>query len=313
MLLNEVLDLLPLLDSANISGKQIKEFFIREGAENVETFRVEGDKGFTDFISINILGKNEIEDVKQVKTLGIIGRLGGIGARPSRTGFVSDGDGALAALACALKLVRMKKKGDTLTGNVCVRTHICPHAPVKPHNPVPFMNSPVDMEIMNRYEVSEDMDAIISIDTTKGNRIVNHKGIAITPTVKAGYILPVSDDLVNLYEQVCGINCVVLPLSMQDITPYSNNLYHINSILQPATATEVPVVGLAITASTPVAGCATGASHEIDIALAASYTLEIAKEFIANNLEFYNKEEYEKLERLYGSMRHLQTRGIENE
>ncbi|MFP4457129.1 MAG: DUF1177 domain-containing protein [Clostridia bacterium] len=309
MLLNEVLDLFPLLDNPKASGEMIKEYFIKEGATEVNIYSVEGVKGHTDFISIKIAGVKGKENGGSAKTLGIIGRLGGIGARPERIGFVSDGDGAMAALAAALKLIRSKNKGDILYGDVIIRTHICPNAPVKPHKPVPFMNSPVDMEVMNKHEVSEEMDAIISIDTTKGNNILNHKGIAISPTVKEGYILPVSSDLVHIMEQVSGQSCKILPLSTQDITPYSNNLYHVNSILQPATATSTPVVGLAITANVPVAGCATGASHEVDIALAAAYVIEVAKEFGNNNLEFYNKEEYEKLKSLYGSMKHLQTRG----
>ena len=32
-------------------------------------------------------------------------------------------------------------------------THICPHAPTRPHDPVPFMDSPVDIATMNEYEV----------------------------------------------------------------------------------------------------------------------------------------------------------------
>ena len=47
--------------------------------------------------------------------------------------------------------------------------------------------------------------------------------------------------------------------------PYGNDLYHLNSILQPATATSAPVVGIAITTEVPVPGCATGASHFIDM------------------------------------------------
>jgi len=313
MLLNEVLDLFPLLDNPNASGKLVKELLINEGAENVEIFPVEGKKGHTDFISIKIVGSDGKTKGGSAPTLGIIGRLGGIGARPERIGFVSDGDGAIAALTAALKLIRSKRSGDNLVGDVIVRTHICPNAPVKPHKPVPFMNSPVDMEVMNKHEVSNEMDAIISIDTTKGNNILNHKGIAISPTVKEGYILPVSSDLVNIMEQVSGQSCRILPLSTQDITPYSNNLYHVNSILQPATATDIPVLGLAITANVPVAGCATGASHEVDIALAATYVIEVAKEFGNNNLEFYDKEEFLKLKAIYGSMKQLQTRGNMNE
>ena len=58
-------------------------------------------------------------------TLGIIGRLGGVGARPARKGFVSDGDGALAALAAAAKLIKMQPRGDRLEGDVIVTTQVC--------------------------------------------------------------------------------------------------------------------------------------------------------------------------------------------
>ena len=57
-------------------------------------------------------------------TLGIIGRLGGVGARPARKGFVSDGDGALAALAAAAKLIKMQPRGDRLEGDVIVTTQV---------------------------------------------------------------------------------------------------------------------------------------------------------------------------------------------
>ncbi|WP_254171499.1 DUF1177 family protein, partial [Clostridioides difficile] len=45
-------------------------------------------------------------------TLGILGRLGGIGARPEVIGFVSDGDGALVAIAVAAKLLDYKRKNN---------------------------------------------------------------------------------------------------------------------------------------------------------------------------------------------------------
>ena len=58
-----------------------------------------------------------------------------------------------------------------------------------PHDPVPFMGSPVDIATMNRHEIDPQMDAILSIDTTRGNLIINQRGFAISPTVKDGYIL----------------------------------------------------------------------------------------------------------------------------
>lgn len=107
---------------------------------------------------------------------------------------------------------------------------------------------------MNEMEVSRDMEAIISVDTTKGNRILNSRGIAITPTVKEGYILPVSAKLLDLAGYVSGELPRVIALSQYDITPYGNDLHHINSILQAACATDAPVIGLAITATSVIPG-----------------------------------------------------------
>ena len=110
-------------------------------------------------------------------------------------GYVSDGDGALCALAAASKLMEMKHRGDALEGDVIICTQICPHAPTQPHEPVPFMGSPVDMATMNREEVNDKMEAVLSIDTTKGNSVINVNGFAVSQTVKEGYILRYSSDI----------------------------------------------------------------------------------------------------------------------
>ena len=64
---------------------------------------------------------------------------------------------------------------------------------------------------MNKHEVVPEMDAILSVDTTKGNRILNYKGVAISPTVKEGYILPVSNDLVDILQIVSGCPATSCP------------------------------------------------------------------------------------------------------
>jgi hypothetical protein len=102
---------------------------------------------------------------------------------------------------------------------------------------------------------------------------------------------------------------VVFAITTQDITPYGNGVYHVNSILQPATATTAPCVGVAITAETPVPGCATGASHAGDVELAARFVIEVAKVFGEGKCKFYDEEEYKHLVHLYGSLSHLQTLG----
>ncbi len=309
MLLKQVLEIYDLLDRYDSSGELVEKFIKQRGGDDVTVTPVLGEEGKTDFIKIVIKGKNGKSKGGDAPTLGIIGRLGGIGARPEVTGFVSDGDGALAALSAALKLIDMKEHGDILEGDVIVTTHICPNAPTQEHYPVPFMGSPVNMDQMNNVEVIDEMDAVLSIDTTKGNEIINYNGFAISPTVKEGYILPVSYDLLQVVKRVTGKLPNVFALSTQDITPYANDLQHVNSVLQPAIATDSPVVGVAITTEIAVAGCATGASHAMDIESAARFAIEVAKDYTTKKCSFYDKENFDKLLQLYGDCKIFQTVG----
>lgn len=317
-MLNEVLEVLDLLDSPHTSGQLLARALNaridldagggpRSTTPTVQVERVAGEKGSTEFVIVTIPGTRGRAVDGDAPTFGVIGRLGGVGARPSVPGFVSDGDGAAAALAAAAALLRMWSRGDQLVGDVIVATHVCPNAPTLEHDPVPFMDAPVDIATMNAHEVRPEMDAVLSIDTTKGNRVVNHRGIALAPPVRQGYILPFPEDLLRIQSVVTGQPPVTMPLTTQDITPYGNGLRHINSILQPATATDAPVLGLAITSAAVVPGCASGASHEVDIALAARFAVELAKEFVAGTARVHDADEFERLTELYGSMRHLQT------
>ena len=310
-MLHQVLEVFEHLDSKYINGQKIADLLKSRGLEKIEVEKISKNAGATDFIKIIVPGINGKQKGGDAPTLGIIGRLGGIGARPERIGLVSDADGAIATISCALKLADMQKNGDILNGDVILSTHICPNAPTQPHKPVPFMGSPVDMETMNSSEVDSNMDAILSIDATKGNRIINFRGFAITPTIKEGYILRTSGDLLNIMEWTTGKLPRVVPITTQDITPYGNNLFHVNSIVQPCTVTSAPVVGIAVTTKMPVPGCATGANHEIDVEEASRYCIEVAKAFTERKCNFYDKEEFELIIKLYGTMKHLQTLGWE--
>ena len=309
MALKQVLDVYEILDDIHVNGEVVTEYAKSKGILDATYTRVDEGKGPTDFIRLVIPGRNGKLNGGKAPTLGIIGQLGGIGARPERIGFVSDGDGALSAVATAIKLIDMVGKGDQIDGDVIVSTHICPTAPTMPHDPVPFMGSPVDMATNVKLTVDPDMDAILSVDTTKGNRILNKRGFALTPTVKAGYILHISEDLMQIQQTSTGELPCVLALTTQDITPYGNGLYHMNSILQPCCGTDAPVVGVAITTESSVPGCATGATHEVDVAEVVQFCVEAAKEFTAGKCSFYDKDEFEMIQKLYGSMKVLQTRG----
>ena len=310
MLIKQVMEVFDVLDSSTVNGAAVKDYLLSVNPEaNVEVYPLEGPKGSTDMVKVRIPGTNGKAKGGSAPTIGLLGRLGGIGARPEMIGFVSDGDGALCALAVAAKLLDMQTKGDYLEGDVFVSTQICPHAPTAPHKPVPFMGSPVEMAQVNREEVSPELDAILTVDTTKGNRVINTRGFAISSTVKEGWVLRVSEDLLEIMQRTTGQLPYVFPLSMQDITPYGNDVYHLNSILQPCTATKAPVVGVAITTETMVPGCATGSTHFADVEETARYMMEVAKSFGRGEVSFYDEEEYEHLVKLYGKMDHLQTLG----
>lgn len=304
MALQQVLQALEMLDGM-VTGDYVAEELSVEGL-SVETTEVfEGDRSTT-FLRVIVPGLSGAQAGGPAVTTGIIGRLGGVGARPGITGMVSDADGAVAAVAAALKLASMRQREDLLPGDVIITTHVCPTAPTIPHEPVPFMGPPVAMSTMNQHEVDSQMGVILSIDATKGNRILNHRGFAISPTVKEGYILPVAPDLIDLYEWVAGRSAVVLPLSTYDITPYGNDLYHVNSILQPAVATTAPVVGIATVAEVAVPGTATGANHPTDLAEVVRFGIEVAKGVGGGSVELYDQTEFKRAVSLYGSMAHLQ-------
>jgi hypothetical protein len=309
MSLSHTLAVFEALDSPRASGDTVRALLDGVDGVTCDVERVTGAKGATDFVRIVVPGARGVRAQGAAPTLGIVGRLGGVGARPSRLGLVSDADGAVAAVAIARKLAFMRREGDVLAGDVVIATHICPDAPTKPHVPVDFMDSPVSIEQMNQREITLDMAAVVSIDTTKGNRILNTRGFAISPTVKEGWILKVAPDLVRLMEVTTGRPAVTFPITMQDITPYGNGVDHLNSILQPATATAAPVVGVAIAAATAVPGCATGASHEVDIAEAVRFAIEVAKEVGTGVCRFHDEDEFARLVALYGDMRRLQGPG----
>src|SRR5437667_1056825 len=126
MSLSAVLASLDLLDSAYVTGDVVADRFRADGLEAVEVTKLTGPRGTTDAVRVVVPGTAGRRAGGTSPTLGIVGRLGGIGARPEQIGLVSDGDGAVTAVACALKLARMRAEGDVLAGDVVVATHICP-------------------------------------------------------------------------------------------------------------------------------------------------------------------------------------------
>jgi hypothetical protein len=305
MALKQVLEAYELLSGARVNGAAVAKLLRERGIAEVKVEHVQGETTSTDFISCVLPGADASRPA-----LGIIGRLGGLGARPEILGLVSDADGGITAVAAALKLADMAAQGDVLAGPVRIHTHICANAATRPNSPVPMMRAPLPARQMMAREVHPAMAAILSVDTTRGNRLVNHRGVAITPVAREGWLLPIPDALLDILGWVSGELPVTLPLTTQDITPQENGLSHVNSIMQPATVGTAPVVGVAITAQTTVPGCATGVSNAADIDIATRFCIEVAKRFTAGDCAFYDEALWKELQRRYGSLAHLQTMGV---
>ena len=316
MALSQTLKVYEALDSAKVNGATIvnmfapyKELGVTVTVTTVNDEPPEDTSKTTDFVSILIPGTSGKTKGGASPTLGVIGRNGAIGGRPAIIGMVSDADGPIASIAAALKLADMKKNGDDLPGDVIVTTHISTDVSVSDNNGIPFMGMPVLSSTMNKYEVSDEMDAILSIDASKGNRIIKHRGFAISPTAMQGYVLRVSADLVAVMESTTGEPAVTFPISIQDITPYDNGLYHFNSIMQPHVATKAPVVGVALTARSVVGGSDSSANHEIDLAESVRFSVEVAKRFTNGKCAFFDAAEWNKIQDRYPELSVFQTYG----
>lgn len=313
MSIREILEVIDHLDDPRLSGERIAELL--RGAEapgceitvtSVPYEAPEDPRHSCDFVRVVIPGAAGGISGGSAPTLGLIGRLGAQQAQPERIGYVSDADGSIVAIAAALRLLRLVAADASLPGDVIITTHIATHVTITPREPVDFMGSPVSSERMNEFEVDERMDAILSFDTSKGNRLINHRGVALSPTAKAGYLLPVAPDLLTVLEYATGEPARTFPLAQQDITPYGNGYRHFNSIMQPTIATQAPVVGVALTARAIVPGSSTGASFEGPLLDATRFAVEVAKTFGRGGIAFYDQPEHARLVAQYGELTSFQ-------
>ena len=308
MCLKSTMAIYDLLDCAYVDGKKVCRFFTEAGAA-ASWKRLVGAQGSTDLVEIRIPGSKGRQAGGTSPTLCIAGSLGGIGGRPTISGIVSDADGAIVALACANKAIDMANKGDRLCGDLVVRTTICPNAPTMPHHPVPFMNSYVDFVTLKKEIIDNSADAVVITETSRGNRVANYPVFGITPTVKDGWILSVSEDAVDAMERVTGEPARVIPLSMQDITPVTNGVHHLNGLGEMPAGAQMPSIGVGLTAPLPISGAAPGVTSVTHLEQAVRFVMEVAKSFTAGQFSFYQEEEYAELTRRYGRMSALFTEG----
>ena len=151
---------------------------------------------------------------------------------------------------------------------------------------------------MNKHEVDPAMDAILSIDTTKGNRIINPG--RRTPTV-GRWISAKRTSSASEHHHRAAASAFPSPCRT---SPTERRIHQQHPPARPATS--APVVGVA---PKPRAGCGTGASLLVDVEECVRFVIETAKAFGAGKCRFYDEDEYATLVKLYGEMKHLKTLG----
>lgn len=289
-----------MLSRHDVSGETIAEMLRDLGLSNVSVRRVETGSSFTDFIRICIPGSAGKSKGMNAPTLGVVGRLSGIKLENQPLALISDADGAIAALALAIRLAPLSNTKSAPLGDVIISTQIALSSFSKIHEPAALATSAVDTETACRYEYDPDMDALLSITVCRATRWVNSNGLAVTPTVQYGLVLPPDEDLLNILETVSSCQPVVFPVTTYDITPESNGLYHVNSILQHAQIAACPVVGVALTSASLIPGVTLRHNDLADVELAVQFALEVAFSFTAGNIHLCNSHELKQALERYG-------------
>jgi hypothetical protein len=303
-MLKEILEVIDVLDDPKAGANEFNALLPKGACEtSIEPYS--GELGKTEFVAYRFKGSEGRSSGGQARTIGIIGSLGAMRLPGDYQGMNSDADGGLVALACALRLARMWTRNQVLKGDVIVTTHICQAGHPEPHDPVPFVMPPLDVDEEYRRLVDPAMEAILTPETCKGNRVFNQTGFAITPPVKEGYILRPHVSLIHTMEMVTTRPALVFPINMQDITPFGNGIHHVCGMMLPAQFTKAPIVGVPLTGQVQVLAAATNVFQYSALEAAGRYCIEIATAYGIGHCHFYYEDDFAGMTRRYGSMSHL--------
>ncbi len=178
-----------LLDSPQASGAIVADYLKAIDPEcTVKPTRWKAPRALPTWC-VRIPGAHGKSSGGDAPTIGLLGRLGGLGARPERIGFVSDG-GALTR-RLRRKAARHAQEGRHSAWRR-VREHACVPACAHHAAQARAVHGLAHQPRPSMPKGHARLDAILVVDTTKGNRIANNRGFAISPTVKQGVVMRVS-------------------------------------------------------------------------------------------------------------------------
>lgn len=81
MLIKQVIELIDILDSPSASGAAVEQYLRAiDPQANIEVYALQGPKGKTDMVKVRIPGTRGKSSGGSAPTIGLLGRLGGLGA-----------------------------------------------------------------------------------------------------------------------------------------------------------------------------------------------------------------------------------------
>ncbi|EZQ10274.1 hypothetical protein CM19_04270 [Candidatus Acidianus copahuensis] len=268
MMLKSVIETIELLQDLKKPGDILD--YVKKYSDEVQYW----DLGEVLFLRSYIKGEG--------KKIEVLGRLGSIKINNL---LVSDADGAIIALAVLRELSKERQ-----SGNYVISTSISLSAKLIQHEPFNFMVPPIGIEEALNYEVDKQADFIISIDSTKGNRIAKYSDFAITHVIKDGYIMKVSDEVLDIYEKVTDHEPYFVPLTSSDLTPMDFNSYHISTLISPWLYTESPLIGVATVSKFAIPGYETGVQNISMLENAGKFCVELSRFINKGGSAFDEKE-----------------------
>ncbi|MGE0340989.1 MAG: DUF1177 family protein [Xanthobacteraceae bacterium] len=304
-MLKEVIDVLDLMTMPDAG---IDEFLALMPNVKMDVRRevVSNEKGSTEFLKILIPGTRGKSSGGDTRTLGVIGSLGALRFAGENRGLVSDADGCVAALAVALRFARMAEKGQRITADVMISTQVCQRGYEAPHDPYPFVMTPLPSSQKHPRLVDPVMDAVLAVETCKSNKLLNHRGFAITHVAKEGLLLRVHADLIHIMEMVTGRLPVIFPVSQQDLTPYESGIHHVCGMMLGNLYTDAPVVGVPITTESQTWPAWTNVAQPDVLEQAGRFCIEVATRFGNGQTQIFYQDDYVGMKKYFGDPRKKQ-------
>lgn len=286
----------------------------------IDTIEILESKEPLDLLRERVKGKVEFQDkdlegVTYVKALyrgsgkdrvEVLGRLGAIQVKGEK-GLVSDADGAIVTLAVLFEVINLLEKGIKFDVDISFVTNLALDAKLIPHKPFNFMIPLVGMEEALKEEVDKEANLILSIDSTKGNRLAKYNDFAITQVIKDGYILKVSDDVLDIYSRVTGHEPYFVPLTTGDLLPLDYKVYHISTLVLPWIYSTGALIGIATVSKQIIPGYVTGVQDIEMLEHASRFCLEAIK-LIEKGGKVYDEEELKELKEKLGESNLMKVR-----